>query len=75
MTVHLATVVLSYPSSWLATLLFLPRWHANNYLPSMPDDPFLALVQASGYVGWYKCKSAHAALQSRQLRHPSCYWR
>jgi hypothetical protein len=51
--VHLAmTALAGGPSSWLYSLLLQPRVHAENLLPSMPDNALASLIAVSGYVGW-----------------------
>ena len=51
--------LLHFNETWLFSFLFDPRNHFNSFLPSVPDDPFLEIVNASGTVGWYVCPNGH----------------
>ena len=56
---HLAIRAISQPGSWLFCAMCTPQRLAEVLLPTMPDSEFATLMQASGHVGWYKCKNGH----------------
>ena len=77
---HLLVVTLEKPCSWLYSLLLSPSSHHVYFLPSIPDDEFLEIVKASGYVGWYKCPNGHPysvgnctyPMEKARCLHPGC---
>jgi hypothetical protein len=56
---HLAIRALGFPGSWLHCAMCTPDRLRSCLLPTMPDDEFQSLLQASGHVGWYKCPNGH----------------
>ena len=56
---HLAVRALAHPGSWLHCAMCTPERLNTCRIPTMPDDEFQSLLQASGDVGWYKCANGH----------------
>ena len=57
--VHLSLFFSKDDSTFFYSLLFDPEEQKGSYLISVPDDPFMEIVQASGRVGWYVCPNGH----------------
>lgn len=58
-SLHAALVHLSSQWDGLTPLLVEPRAMEQRYLPSTVDDEMAAIIDAAGFVGWYRCPNGH----------------
>jgi hypothetical protein len=78
--IHILSLALHFRKSWLNSLLLTPFEHTKHFLPSIPDDEFLEIVNASGRVGWYRCVKGHPysvgnctlPMEVSKCLHPGC---
>ena len=56
---HAAELALEFRTSWLGQMLLHPASLVTCYLPGMPLDDSVELLQGTRDLGWYRCPNGH----------------